>query len=329
MSKSFTQTKEYLSWHNSVGTKTFYKEFFAKGVSPDFQLDGESEKEILASVACVVLELRIGKVLYLPYGPVFQKGATVKDKRKVVEEIYELGKKEGCVFVRLEAEVFGKSEVGGFKPPVKSFAREGIFQPRLEWWLDIHDEEENIFNRFSKNTRYSIRRAEKEDVETFVVDHNFKEYFKSFIELMKETSERGGYILYDQEYFQAVFNSLEHKRLKGFLVVSKIDDMVVSMALVIVEGGVASFVFGGSRDYKRELGSSFKTQWEAIKKSKSLGAKIYNFGGITDGVYGKPSILGVTKFKQQFGGYAKHHGGFLDLPISRIKYFLYILRKMI
>jgi lipid II:glycine glycyltransferase (peptidoglycan interpeptide bridge formation enzyme) len=327
--QSFTQTKEYLTWHQALGTKTFYKEFFGKGSSPDFQMDGESEKDLLASTAGVVLNLRVGKVLYLPYGPVFFKGATIKEKRKVVRELYELGKKDNCVFVRLESGSFGKSDVGGFKPPVKTFAKEGIFQPRLEWWLDIKGSEGEIFNRFSKDARYSIRRAEKEGVETLVVDHNFLEYFQDFLTLMKETSERSGYILHEDKYFEAVFNSLEHKRLKGFLVISRIDSKVVSVALVIVHEEIASYVFGGSRDYKRELGASYKTQWEAIKKAKSLGAEIYNFGGITDGVYGKAGILGITKFKKQFGGYAKYHGGFLDLPISRIKYFIYILRKMI
>ena len=51
MNIPFTQTKEYLSWHEAVGEKTFYKEF--------------------GSFVCasLIIELRVGKVLYVPYGP--------------------------------------------------------------------------------------------------------------------------------------------------------------------------------------------------------------------------------------------------------------------
>ena len=42
-----------------------------------------------------------------------------------------------------------------------------------------------------------------------------------------------------------------------------------------------------------------------------------------------PSFEGVTNFKKQFGGREQFNGYFYDLPLQKLKYFLYLMYKMI
>jgi lipid II:glycine glycyltransferase (peptidoglycan interpeptide bridge formation enzyme) len=226
-----------------------------------------------------------------------------------------------------------------FRPYKKSFAKEGIFQPRIEWWLDLSDTEENIYNNFHKDHRYSIRRAEKEGIEVEIVNlgkdlssYDREKYFAEFWKLMRETGERDRFHLYDQEYYKAIFtNPTSQHSLR--LVFTKTSDSTggkkyLSVALVVISGKVANLVFAGSVSERRELGFNHLMQWEAIKESKKHGCEIYNFGGIYENGYGKKSLEGVTKFKKKFGGYAHFHGNFIDLPIKNIKYMAYLLYKI-
>jgi lipid II:glycine glycyltransferase (peptidoglycan interpeptide bridge formation enzyme) len=77
------------------------------------------------------------------------------------------------------------------------------------------------------------------------------------------------------------------------------------------------------------LQSDRKDKKTAVLQGKKYLAEVFNFGGITEGGYGRTSLEGVTNFKKQFGGGTKFHGGFFDYPIDAAKYFLYVIKKMI
>lgn len=319
MNIPFTQTKDYLKWQEAVGNKTFYKEYF------------DNENKLVAVCAAVVLNLRIGKVLYCPFGPMVENQNHLNE---IILDLKSFAKKNNCFFIRLESEKKLKNNFFSlFSPPVKSYSKEGIFQPRLEWCLDISKSVEEVYENFSKNCKYSIRRSEKENIEVKVITENFESYLSDFLKIMQETSDRNSFLNHEDKYFKTVFETLNDKSVKGFLVYSKIDEIIVNMAVIVLdhEGRRSNYLFGGSRDYKREYGSTFRTQWEAIKQAKIMGAQEYNFGGIVDeyegNIFGKKSLAGVTNFKKQFSGYPKFNGYFLDIPIKKFKYFLYILKK--
>jgi lipid II:glycine glycyltransferase (peptidoglycan interpeptide bridge formation enzyme) len=313
----FTQTRGYLSWHEAVGSKTFYYEFLSQ--------NGER----YACVAAVVLKTKIGKILYCPYGPVFfDKKNFTTNFQKILNYLKDLGEKENCIFVRFEK---GEENINGlkgiFSPFKKTFSKDGFFQPRVEWWKDINISENELLESFSKNHRYSVRKSQKDNVEIVKVFGSYSDYFSDFYNLLRDTSLRDGFILHEKDYYHGVFKSLETNKLKGFLLFSKVDEIVNGFVLVIVSGEVASYVFGGSTNYKRESGSGIRLQYEAMLHAKRMGATKYSFGGICENGYGRETLLGVTKYKKQFGGYVKFHGGFVDIPIIKWKYAFYIIKK--
>lgn len=343
MSVPFTQTREYLKWHESVGTKTFYKEFFERkideGIEEDFQIEETEHLDKVVVIASIILNLGIGKVLYVPYGPYFKVAPNKDEQIKVRDYLHELAVKEGCVFVRLEDEkkyfaLKDKCSLNNSKylvrPIKKTYSSEGIFQPRMEWWLDILKSEEEILNAIHKDHRYSIRRAQKEGVETEIVGINLHEKFQDFWSLMEETSNRDGFKLYERKYYEEIFRD-ENKHLKKFLVFTKIggEEKYLSVALIVIKDHIANLVFAGSVGEKRELGFNHLMQWTAILEAKKYNSEIYNFGGINENGFGKKTLAGVTSFKKKFGGHAHFHGVFLDIPVKKLRYLAYLLRKMI
>lgn len=329
MSVPFTQTKEYLKWHEAVGTETFYLEFNISDDGRDFNLEEEKEYVTIGFASCIILNLKFGKVLYVPYGPYFFTEPTEKEKNKVVKIIRDLAKKEKCVFARIEDQkkIFKKSKYL-VKPPKKTFASEGIFQPRMEWWLDINENEENVYERIHKDHKYSIRRAEREGVEVLIVRENLDEYFSYFWELLNQTSVRDGFKLYEKKYYEQIFKN-KQQELKKFLVLTKVNGEFTSTALVVISQEIANLVFAGSVGERRELGFNHLMQWEAIKESKRHKCKIYNFGGIHEKGYGKGTLAGVTSFKKKFGGYTRFHGNFYDIPVKKLQYLAYLTYKML
>lgn len=337
----FTQTREYLKWQESVGVKTFYKEFFVSINGNILSTEIRDNFVQFGFAALTIIKLKIGNVLYCPYGPVFLKETNKKEINFVINELKKIANANNCIFIRLENKEKNWEKYKCYvKPPVETYNKEGIFQPRLEWCLDIDKDIDTIYNIFSKDCKYSIRRTEKENIEVKVVTENFQEYLPDFLQIMKETSDRNGFINHEEKYFQSVFKSLDAGHLKSFLVLSKIDETVVNMAVIILNEKnsesielTANYVYGGSREYKREFGATYRTQWESIKQAKKMGATFYNFGGITGEYkgnnFGKNSLLGVTNFKKQFGGYSNFNGYFYDIPIKKLKYLIYILYKFI
>jgi lipid II:glycine glycyltransferase (peptidoglycan interpeptide bridge formation enzyme) len=341
----FTQTEEYLKWQESVGNETFYREFYGS--------DGKVEMV----AAGVVLGTRVGRVLYFPFGPIISDSISPETQDEFINWVKTVAQENNCVFVRFECAEKKSFIQNFFSPHIKTYNKEGLWQPRLEWVLDLKGEKEQkenlIYEGFSKNCRYSIRRCEKEvelgNVRIEIVEEDFNKYLPDFLETMKETGVRNSFLNHDEKYFESVFNSLEQQKISGFLLVGKVKTetthdkdnlmdvgqesewVVNSMAVIILdmENKRANYVYGGSRNFKRELGVSYKVQWEAIKKAVELGCLVYNFGGITNGVFGKPSLQGVTNFKKQFGGYEQFNGYFYDMSIKKIKYIIYIVWKFL
>jgi lipid II:glycine glycyltransferase (peptidoglycan interpeptide bridge formation enzyme) len=160
-----------------------------------------------------------------------------------------------------------------------------------------------------------------------------EKYFREFMNLMKITGERDDFKLYEEGYYRAFFRDCPDSRIKKFLIFTKQvsqaeETNYLSVALVVFFDKIANLVFAGSVTEGREKGLNHLMQWEAIKYAKRLGAEVYNFGGIYENGYGRSSLQGVTSFKKKFNGYAKFHGDFLDLPVKKIKYFFYILKKI-
>ena len=98
---------------------------------------------------------------------------------------------------------------------------------------------------------------------------------------------------------------------------------------MIVSGGIANYVFGGSSTEERNRMPTYAAQWKAIVQAKKVGCTTYNFGGVAPVGNMYKGWEGLTIFKQKFGGYEVRHSDFYDAVIQPFWYHLYNARKLV
>lgn len=312
----FTQTRLYGTWQQALGRRV--RRFVV--------ID---ESATVAYFQSITYPLMRGLTyVYIPYGPVMS--TPQEDLIVYLKEVMAtLAREERAVFVRLDStpEMPSDLVVRYFTKAPRYTYHSAYFQPRYEWYLDLTPDEDTLFACMHKNTRYSIRVAEKKEIVTQVVTQDFMKYFDIFYDLMVETSTRNGFSLHAKEYYRHIFESLTSEN--AYLVIAGYKETTLVVDLFITANGIANYVFSGSSSTERDRMPSYAAQWHAIRHAKQQGCHVYNFGGISkdDGVYS--GWEGLTSFKKKFGGRGVEHSQFFDYVASPVVYRLYNLRKML
>jgi lipid II:glycine glycyltransferase (peptidoglycan interpeptide bridge formation enzyme) len=87
--------------------------------------------------------------------------------------------------------------------------------------------------------------------------------------------------------------------------------------------GQAIYLFGMSRDQHREKMPNYLLQWEAMRRAKVLGCKVYNLWGAPDEFDPNDGLWGVFRFKEGLGGYVSRTLGAWDFTPNPILYKMY------
>ena len=217
-------------------------------------------------------KLPLGSYFYIPYGPVVDE--TI-DSEQLIEAVKEEIEKQ-VDFLRIEP----TEEITVGK---KSFSRH---QPNRTLIIDLK-EEDRLLSEFDKDTRYSIRRANREGVEV-------KEgtSIESFYKLLNQASKRHGFGIYSKDYYRKL---LELDIVKLFEATHEGD--VLASAFTVFFGNMATYLHAGSSRKKRKFCGSTLLNFEIMNHAFESGFEKYDFWGID-----KKKMPGVTKFKKGFGG---------------------------
>lgn len=315
---SFTQGRQYGTWQAELGRKVIR---FAVNVNNEPVAYGQ---------AIVYPLFQTYNCIYLPYGPVL-KNYSPELLSFLKKELTAIAHRENAIFVRLDptpynpdartilAQLFSKS-------PLYTY-HSAYYQPRVEWVLNLSQSEESIQKDMHKNTRYSVRTAEKKGVTTEIITENVGDYFEKFYQLMRETADRNGFGIHPKKYYETIFNTLTTQST-SYLVVTKYQDTTLVIDVIIVFGKTANYVFGTSSNEHRDTLPSYHAQWEAIKYAKAIGCTNYNFGGIALEGDTDTSWKGLTLFKKHWGGSMIHHMPFYDIVTQPLLYHMYNMRKL-
>ncbi len=337
-STPFTQAFFYGEWQKQSG----------RNVWRFFVIDGGV---CIGIFQIISFGLPFGKCcMYIPYGPVFTKTPSENVLLELKYFLKKFGKKHGAIFVRTDfsfASMFEKSEgdvplnnqqnifkektnmLGDiFVTPSHATYHASFLQPRLEWYIDLAQDEEKILQAMHKNTRYSIRVAEKNIVNVEIVTKNLNAYFDVFYEVLSETAKRDHFHLHSKKYYQAIFDQCG-KGDNAVLVLGSFQGKILAVNLIILYGDTAMFIFGGTRDVNREVMPAYAVQWKTIKFLREQNYKWYNLGGVSDDADKNVSWKGLTAFKKRFGGILVRHSDFYDVVVNPVWYFLYSLYKRV
>ena len=285
----------------------------------------------IGAVLAVVLVARRGSILLCPHGPVFSKDIPISAYSDAVAamrtELGVIGRKEGCVCIRVCPLMFDSAEnrelfaVNGFRSaPIHVYSE-------LSWMLDITPEEEELLKQMKKNTRYGIRKAEKDGVTvTSSVD---PEDLELFWDLYIKTADRHGFVVYPKKLINAEFRRFaEQGRARWYF--AHFQNEIISAALIVYGSTTAFYHHGASAHALGSITPGEALQWKIIQDARSHGLVRYNFWGVVPDEADSHPWAGLSRFKKGFGGYAEAYLRAQDIPLSSkywITWAIEIIRK--
>lgn len=257
--------------------------------------------------------------LYCPRAP-----QTTEDGWKLfLNRLKEIGKRENCVFVRVEPMKVPNGILAKlkFKHVRKYSPLSKQYSPMCTLLLDISESEEKILAQMKPKCRYNIKVAAKKEV--IVRSSKDEKDLIKFYELSREMEKRN-YYSHSYEHYQKLFNILV-KNNAGELFVAEHENEVLSAIIVSYCGEVAIYLHGASSDNKRDLMPNHLIQCEAIKKAKTRGCTLYDFWGIAPDGVKNHDWAGITRFKAGFGGEKVQLLGAFDFTFKPIYYIIFCL----
>ena len=311
---------------------------------------GIFDGEVLVAAALFSkIRARRGTFLLCPHGPIIkhltpsakaatpllEQGEGAGEEVKKLEEILsvlkeksiEIGKKEKCDFIRISTltlnsvehhEVFKKA---GFRDaPIHMHSE-------LAWILDVTPKEEELLKNMKKNTRYSIKKAEKDGVSVRHATSMNEKDFEIFWNIYMVTATRQHFTPYSKDFVYKEFK-LFFEDNQAVLFFAEYQGKAISTAFIVYANGSGYYHHGASDYTFPGITPSEILQWHAICEAKKRGMKRYNFWGIVPETAVKHPWQGLSKFKRSFGGYAEEYVHAQDYVLTSKYWLNFIVEKV-
>lgn len=217
------------------------------------------------------------------------------------KKIDELAKRYRALFVKIEPiqQLSNKT--------MKRLKSHGFRQdswpllPTKTIWIDLTKTANQLWKEMEKETRYCIKKAEKEDTVILRGD-DIEKFYQNFKKYGK------GYVPKKQE-FQALAKAFGRKAI-----LLSVDGLAGT--LILIADQTAYYYYAFSSPLGRKKFAQHLLIWEAIKLAKSLKCQIFDLEGIEDSRYKVTrKWRGFSHFKKSFGGKE------VEFPGSFTKYY--------
>lgn len=279
------------------------------------------QQKLICTAQIFCIQARRGTYTHIRQGPVFLPGHECDSAvwQLVLEYIKTTPLYKKALFIRAnpmlersnETESLMKSK--GFKEaPIHAM------DAQLCWVLPLNKNEDELLQGMRKTTRYLVRQAQKQAIR--IVESND---IAAFSRLYKMTSSRHGFVQHSGIEVEYELFARENKAL---LLLGYAGNELLSAAIIIFHADQAIYHHGASISSKIPV--SYVLQWEAIRRAKSRGCRIYNFWGIAPQDNPKHPWSGLTLFKQGFGGEPRSFMSAYDLPLSSLYVLPYTIDRL-
>jgi len=281
-------------------------------------------------------------VLYVPKGPVMDWDDTALRVR-VLDDLTTFAKRQGAIFIKIDPDVELGTGIPGAEKAVEisggqavrselehlswNFSRDQI-QFRNTILIDLIPSEEELLGRMKQKTRYNIRLAQKKGV---VVRAGTLDDLALIFRMYAETSVRDGFLIREEGYYQTIWRSFMGVSPSVFnlqpfaeTLIAEVNGEPVGAVSMYYFVGQAIYLFGMSRETHRDKMPNYLLQWEAMRRAKALGCRIYNLWGAPDEFNESDGLWGVFRFKEGLGGYVSRTLGAWDFTPNPLLYKIYI-----
>jgi lipid II:glycine glycyltransferase (peptidoglycan interpeptide bridge formation enzyme) len=195
-----------------------------------------------------------------------------------------------------------------------------VGQTRL---VDLADDA-TLMAGFDKDTRYAVRRAEREGVEiSAVADAGDLEAIDALHALVLETQRRAGFPKPPLQRYRLAWRSLASAG-RATIFEARRQGVLLASAMLVVEGDRSFYLFSGSR--REEKGepkhyASYALQMAIMRHARGAGARVHDLWGIAPEEAGpEHPWYGVGLFKKGFGGRPVAWAGTWDIVVDRTLY---------
>lgn len=171
-----------------------------------------------------------------------------------------------------------------------------VYLPAKTIIVDLTSSEDSIFSRFSEAKRRAVRKAQKMGV---VVEESGD--IKNLIRVKNKSGGFFGFIT--TVGIDKLWGILAPRHATVLLAYSKNRSIIGGILLVFWEDTAFYWIAGATHEGKHVSAPTLLV-WEALKVSKKIGAKFFDFVGVWDErtPHDHKDWLGFTKFKEGFGG---------------------------
>ena len=281
-------------------------------------------------------------VLYIPKGPLMDWSDQAL-RQRVLDDLQTFARRQGAIFVKVDPDVALGTGIprtvtavefdGGQAIIAELMQRGWKFSPdqiqfRNTVLIDLSPAEDELLARMKQKTRYNVRLAQKKgvSVRTGSMDDLSKLY-----KMYAETSVRDGFLIREEDYYQTVWRTFDNQspaarsRSVPFheALIAEVDGERVGAVSMFYFADQAIYLFGMCREEHREKMPNYLLQWEAIRRAKALGCKIYNLWGAPNIFDESDDLWGVFRFKDGLGGYVLRTIGAWDFTPNPLLYKMY------
>jgi peptidoglycan pentaglycine glycine transferase (the first glycine) len=285
--------------------------------------------ELVALAAAQVRRLPLGRTFwYVPHGPVLDYGhpQAAERLRALAIGLREAARRDRAIAVKLEPRL----ERG--TPPARMFgklryapATLQVGQTRLVALAD----DAAMLAGLDKDTRYAVRRAEREGVVvTSTTDAGDLAAIDALHRLVLETQRRAGFPKPPLQRYRLAWRGLASAGHAAIFEARRSGQLLAS-GMLVVEGDRSFYLFAGS--VREERGApkryaSYALQWAMMRHARDAGAREHDLWGIAPEKAGPNHPWhGVGLFKKGFGGRPVAWAGTWDVVVDPT---LYRMRAM-
>lgn len=258
---------------------------------------------------------------YVPHGPVLDYRAPDATRRldAMIAGLREAGRERRALAVKLEPRVeSGSPEATGFE--ADSLRRvPGTLQVGQTRIVELGDDDA-LLAGFDKDTRYAVRRAEREGVSvTSTSDASDLRAVDALHQLVGETQRRAGFQLPPLARYRTVWSALAPDG-RAAIFEARREERLLAAAMLVVEGERSFYLFSGShREAPGEPKhyASYALQWAMMLHARERGARLHDLWGVAppNADPGHP-WHGVGLFKKGFGGREVVWAGSWDIVVD-------------
>ncbi len=280
-------------------------------------------------------------ILYIPKGPNLD-WSDLPLRNRVLNDLQTFARRQGAIFVKLDPDVpLGRGVPGREDARDDGLGQAVCSELRQRGWLfsqdqiqfrntvllDLTASEDEMLARMKQKTRYNLRLAQKKGV---VVRPATAADFPLLYRMYAETSVRDGFLIRGEEYYQTVWRTFSGGQPSAVArqpysepLIAEVEGQPVAAVSLFYFAGQAIYLFGMSRDLHRDKMPNYLLQWEAMRRAKALGCRIYNLWGAPNEFNESDSLWGVFRFKEGLGGYVLRTLGAWDFTPSPLLYRMY------